>query len=261
MCKCEVGVRASTGLLESVHDLSPLFAQTRRFGVGKRLADLALRSMAGPMFTGIVAGRFRVVEAIHELGKLELWVDLQAHASGIQVGASVAVDGVCLTAVACRDGAVRFQVITETLERTTLGRLVGGSIVNVERSYRVGDEIGGHEVAGHVIGMGEVSQLLVLPGETAIEVRVPKEWMKYILSKGFIAIDGASLTVGETRRDGALWLHLIPETLARTTLGLKDVGSQVNVELDARTVALVDTVERVLDERLANLDIRARVEP
>jgi riboflavin synthase len=203
------------------------------------------------MFTGIVADRACVLSASSEGGRLDLWIDLGAYAQGLQLGASVAIDGVCLTAVETNGNHVKFQVVTETLSRTTLGSLAPGSLVNIERSYRIGDEVGGHEVAGHVIGTALVGAVEVSSGETAMRIDVKSDWMKYILPKGFIAIDGASLTVGETG-SAYLWLHLIPETLRRTSLGTKLVGDLVNVELDARTVAIVDTVERVLEQRFGN---------
>lgn len=204
------------------------------------------------MFTGIVAGRAQVVLVTAVGGRVDLSIDLGSLATGLQLGASVAVDGVCLTAVETDDVRVKFQVVTETLRRTTLGTLGEGDWVNVERSYRVGDEVGGHEVAGHVAGTGLIAAVHTSSGETAMRIDVTSDWMKYILPKGFVAIDGASLTIGETG-EAAFWLHLIPETLARTSLGAKGVGSRVNVELDARTVAIVDTVERVMAQRFGAL--------
>jgi riboflavin synthase len=201
------------------------------------------------MFTGIVAGTVEVVEALIVGGRLDAWIGLGALAKDVQVGASVAIDGVCLTVVEVNSRGVLFQVIEETLKLTTLSRLSAGTLVNAERSYRIGDELGGHEVSGHVVGTGQITRLEVRPGETALEVTVPRQWMKYILAKGFVAVDGASLTVGETSVEGHFWLHLIPETLTRTTLGRRAVGDRVNIELDARTVAIVDTVERVLSAR------------
>lgn len=201
------------------------------------------------MFTGIVAATAPVVGVAAVDGRLDVWIGLGDLASGLQPGASVAIDGVCLTAVSGDHNGVLFQVIEETLRRTTLSRLAVGTWVNVERSYRIGDELGGHELSGHVMGTGEILRIDTKSGETAMVIAVPPTWMKYILTKGFIAIDGASLTVGETSPQGEFWLHLIPETLTRTTLGKRSVGERVNVELDARTVAIVDTVERVLAAR------------
>src|SRR5690606_8123561 len=212
------------------------------------LAPSGLEATTAAMFTGIVAGVGRVVQADRVGERLELWVDLGQWSQGIARGASVAVDGVCLTAVEQHDDRVLFQVIAETLTRTTLGRVEVGHEVNIERSYRVGDEVGGHEVSGHVIGTASIAAVHTAPEQTSLRLDVPSDWMKYIMPKGFTAVDGASLTVGETEAS-SFWIHLIPETLGRTTLGRKAAGQLVNVELDARTVAVVETVERILAKR------------
>ena len=168
---------------------------------------------------------------------------------GLVPGASVAIDGVCQTVVQVRGQQVWFDAIRETLDKTTLGALEPGSLVSVERSYKIGDELGGHELAGHVIGTGVVREVHSAGHDFGLRIGVPAEWMKYVMPKGFIAVDGSSLTVGDTDPAGAFDLHLVPETLRLTNLGKKKVGDRVNIELDARTVAIVDTVERVLAER------------
>lgn len=202
------------------------------------------------MFSGITRGTRPVVERRSLEGRLDVVIDLGPELSlGLEIGASVSIDGTCLTAAALDGSKVLFQIIPETLERTTLGDLQVGSLVSVERSYRVGDEIGGHEVSGHVTGTGRIAAIQRDGGRHTLRVAVPATWSKYIVPKGFIAIDGSSLTVGETHEDGSFDLHLIPETLRLTNLGRKAVGDRVNVELDARTVAIVDTVERVLARR------------
>ncbi len=190
-----------------------------------------------------------VVEARSVEGRLDLVIDLGAELSaGLELGASVAIDGVCLTVARLSGTRALFQVIPETLERSTLGGLGVGASVSVERSYRVGDEIGGHEVSGHVTGTGRIVSIEKDGGRFDLRIAVPPEWMKYILPKGFVAVDGSSLTVGATYADG-FHLHLIPETLRLTNFGNKAVGERLNIELDRRTVAIVDTVERVLAER------------
>jgi riboflavin synthase len=204
------------------------------------------------MYSGITRGTRNVVEMRRVDGRVDLVVDLGADLTiGLEMGASVAIDGVCLTVAGLEGSAVLFQAIPETLARTTLGTLDVGSSVSVERSCRVGDEIGGHEVAGHVTGMGRIAAVESGGGRHDLRVDVPREWMKYIFPKGFIAVDGSSLTVGATYPEGAFDLHLIPETLRLTNLGRKRVGDRVNIELDWRTVAIVDSVERVLEQRQA----------
>jgi riboflavin synthase len=202
------------------------------------------------MYAGITRGTRRVVEKRSFEGRIDLVVELEKDLSvNLELGASVACDGVCLTVAGIDGTRALFQVVAETLERTTLGALDVGSVVSVERSYRVGDELGGHELAGHIIGTGCISEVRREGGRHDLRVSVPREWMKYIFPKGFIAVDGSSLTVGDTDPAGSFALHLIPETLRLTKFGSKGVGDRVNIELDARTVAIVDTVERVLEQR------------
>jgi riboflavin synthase len=202
------------------------------------------------MYTGITRGTFEVTRVERKPGLLSYEVELSDElAEGLAPGASVSIDGVCQTVVSVSGNRVRFDAIQETLDLTTLDSLEVGARVAVERSSRVGDEIGGHDVAGHVIGTGEVAWIRHEGDVCDLCIRVPKEWMKFIFLKGFIAVDGSSMTVGEVDPEGSFELHLIPETLRLTNLGEKPAGSHVNIELDARTVAIVETVERVLEQR------------
>jgi riboflavin synthase len=218
----------------------------------KPLASAPQKPYLPDMYSGITRGTRKVIVKRAVDGRVDLVIDLGTDLSaGLELGASVAIDGVCLTVAGLDGTRATFQVIVETLERTTLGTLEVGSTVSVERSYRVGDELGGHEIAGHVTGTGRVDAVESGAGRHDLRVAVPQEWMKYIFPKGFIAVDGSSLTVGRTYAEGAFDLHLIPETLRLTNLGQKLVGDRVNIELDWRTVAIVDTVERVLEQRRA----------
>lgn len=202
------------------------------------------------MYSGIMRGTFEVTRVDRKPDLLTYEVELSEElAEGLGPGASVSIDGVCQTVVSRSGKRVTFDAIKETLDLTTLGSLQLGDRVAVERSTKVGDEIGGHDVAGHVIGTGEIAEVNHQGDVCDIRIRVPKEWMNYIFHKGFIAVDGASMTVGEIDREGSFDLHLIPETLRLTNLGKKAPGDRVNIELDARTVAIVDTVERILEER------------
>ncbi len=202
------------------------------------------------MYTGITRGTFPVVQTDRKPDLLTYQVELPEELlEGLECGASVSIDGVCQTVVAIENRRVRFDAISETLELTTLGDLQEGQPVAVERSSRVGDEVGGHDVAGHVRGTGTIISRKVEGNVWDLQIAVPEGWMRYITTKGFIAIDGSSLTVGERHLEGSFWIHLIPETVRLTNLGEKKEGDRVNIELDARTVAIVDTVERVLAER------------
>ncbi len=205
------------------------------------------------MFTGIMQGICEVTSIRRESDLLTFEVDLGAErVSGLQPGASVSIEGVCQTVVAISGYRVTFDAIRETLDLTTLGSLEVGGHVAVERSARVGDEVGGHDVAGHVVGQGEVVEARHEGDIRMLRVAISGEWMKYVLEKGFIAVNGSSLTACDVRREeGSFAVHLIPETLRLTCLGDKRLGDRVNIELDTRTVAIVDTVERVMAEREA----------
>ena len=202
------------------------------------------------MYSGITRGLFPVVSLEARAGVTRFSVQLDAvQSANIEIGASIAIDGVCLTAVAQEGTRVTFEAIAETLNRTTLGALSEGRLVSVERSCRVGDELGGHDVFGHVIGTGTVRARSFVGEQLDLTIAVPPAWMKYILPKGFVALDGSSLTVSDQRTPDSFGVHLIPETLRLTNLGNKRPGDALNIELDTRTVAIVDTVERVLAER------------
>lgn len=204
------------------------------------------------MFTGIVQGLVPVVTVEDTTGLRRLVIDLGDLAAELAVGASVAVNGTCLTATSAAPlppGQVAFDVIRETLERTNLGTLQAGDRVNVERSFRVGDEVGGHILSGHVAATARVARVIEGPNERTIVLRVPAEWVKYLSLKGFVALDGASLTIADLDTGaGELSVSLIPETIARTTLGRVTDGDRVNLEVDAQTQTLVDTVERLLSQ-------------
>ena len=201
------------------------------------------------MYTGIVSGTAPVIAVADGEGIRALTIDLDGFSEGLQIGASVALDGVCMTVVSMEGTEVRFDAIEETLGRTTLERAIQGHMVNVERSLRMGDELGGHILSGHVmttakiIGRVERGEGLDLVIENLIETR------PYILENGFIAIDGMSLTIGEVSDEGFA-LHIIPETLRITTIGDKGVGDSVNIEIDSRTQAVVETVMRNMEDKL-----------
>jgi riboflavin synthase len=199
------------------------------------------------MFTGIVQGLRPIVRVTEQPSLRRLIVDLGELAAGVELGASVAVNGTCLTVTGVADGEVGFDVIRETLRLTNLGDLREGDLVNVERSFRVGDEVGGHILSGHVSGAVVLSALDEGVNERNLRFRVPPELMKFLMHKGFVALDGASLTiVAVDRATSEITVCLIPETIARTTLGRIAPGARVNIEVDAQTQAVVETVERVL---------------
>ena len=199
------------------------------------------------MFTGIVQGIGTVLSSTPVGERVRLRVRLPERAQHpITPGSSVAIDGVCLTFVDGDPTDAAFDVIAETLRLTTLGSRGGGAHVNVERAARVGDEIGGHLLSGHVSGGATV--IGVVSSETSFELQLQLDpgLADYVLAKGFVGLDGCSLTVGPTvTHDGRFSVYLIPETLRVTTLGERRVGDRINVELDAMTQAVVETVRRM----------------
>ncbi len=200
------------------------------------------------MFTGIVQGTGTVAEIKDHYDIRTLTIEFPKKlVEGLQVGASVAIDGVCLTVTKHKGVRVSFDVITETLEKTTLGTLTAEGSVHLERAARYGDEIGGHMVSGHVTATGTIAAIDDQKEQRTLIVACPKEIMRYILPKGFVSIDGASLTIGNTDPEGHFHLHLIPETLRVCHFSQKQVGDAVNIELDPMTQAVVATVERVLE--------------
>ena len=202
------------------------------------------------MFTGIVQ-KVCAVAGVRPGDVTRLRIALGELGAGLESGASVAVNGVCLTAVSIADGVASFDVIAQTRDATNLGRLRGGSAVNVERSFRVGDEVGGHILSGHVATTATVRDVTVALGGTVVTASVPSPWMRYLMAKGFVALNGASLTIQELDRSaGAFSIGLIPETLARTTFGHVAVGDELNLEVDSQTQAVVDTVTALLPELL-----------
>lgn len=204
-----------------------------------------------PMFTGIV--QFLALVKITELdsdGIAHLEVDLGNQSKQLDLGASVAVNGTCLTVVAIHQGAVRFDVINETLRLTNLAGLQPGDKVNIERSMKVSDEIGGHLLSGHVTDTVTVVKIIQAGGNTRLWMGCEPKWLKYISYKGFVALDGASLTVSAVDAvQHRFAVDLIPETRSRTTLGGYQPGAAINLEIDSQTRTIVDTVERLLDER------------
>ena len=199
------------------------------------------------MFTGIVQGRGEVVALSgDELVRLVVRVP---SVEGLTRGASIAINGVCLTAVEWQDHEVSFDVIGETLRVTNLGALRPGDAVNVERAARYGDEIGGHLLSGHVHAMARVVRLEEQGENLAVTLQVDPELGRYLMPKGYVALDGCSLTLGPQIDNGQFQVFLIPETREVTVIESRAVGDTINLEIDTQTQAIVDTVERVLASR------------
>ncbi len=201
------------------------------------------------MFTGIVQSLCPVVAVEDTDGIRRLTVDLGSDGVGLERGASVANNGVCLTATDIDRSLVTFDVIGETLAVTNLGRLAVGDLVNIERSMSYGDEIGGHIVSGHVSTVATVDLIEVDGASRTTWFRTTAEAMPFLLLKGFVAVDGASLTISRIdRATHRFAVSLIPETLARTTLGRLVPGAPVNIEFEAQTQAIVTTVRQLFSD-------------
>ena len=211
------------------------------------------------MFTGIVQGVARVAQLSDRAGLRGVRLEFPAaFADGLAVGASVSVDGVCLTVTALQgDNAADFDVMQQSLSLTTLATLAVGSRVNVERAARDGAEVGGHPLSGHVDFTARVAEVRRPENNRLLRLAVPAPWMRYVFAKGYIAVNGASLTVAEAQRDpgGAGWFEvwLIPETLRMTTFAANQDGDALNIEIDRSTQVMVDTVRDAVAEKLGPL--------
>jgi len=193
------------------------------------------------MFSGIVKGFFPVKSVHAQQNETQYSVELSSDLiKDLQIGASISIDGVCQTVVKIDNHAVYFDAIQETLDKTTLSELHPERLVNVERSLRFGDEVGGHLLSGHVVDTVVIQKI----DQNVFTIQCDPKWIKYILPKGFIALDGASLTIVDVDPRGTFTVHLIPETLRLTTFGFKKEGDSINLEIDSQTQAIVDTIER-----------------
>jgi len=204
------------------------------------------------MYTGIVQAMLPITSVASRPGLMTFSLTFTGPlAEGLEEGASVAVNGVCFTVTHIEDGRVSFDAIAETLALSNIKYLKEGRQVNVERSAKAGVEVGGHILSGHVIGTAAVTAVENTENNRRITFQGDPGWIKYVFNKGFLALNGCSLTVAELDRKQARFsVNLIPETLARTNFALLEPGDEVNVEIDQQTQVIVETVERVMQERL-----------
>lgn len=202
------------------------------------------------MFTGIVRGIGKIaqVEVLPGLHKLRITLG-SSLLVGVELGASISIDGVCLTVVNFNEHDAHFDVIQETLEKTNLKLLNVGDSVNIERAARFGDEIGGHVLSGHIFGKATVHSIECSENNYILSLKCPLSWTQYLFPKGFIALNGASLTLVDVdKKQGIFSVHLIPETLAKTTFAKKKVGDSINVEIDTQTQTIVDTIQHYVSK-------------
>ena len=201
------------------------------------------------MFSGIVKAMVEINWVSHSQSLTRYSIQLPLDMlKGLETGASIAVNGVCQTVVRIDNETVAFDAIQDTLKLTTIPHFIVGQKVNVERSLKMGEEIGGHILSGHIIGTARISNMFSpTPEQRVFEISCDPKWMRYILHKGYVALNGVSLTVGNVFPErGTFTINLIPETLRLTTFGTAKEGDLINVEIDSQTQAIVETVERVL---------------
>jgi riboflavin synthase len=186
------------------------------------------------MFTGIIEGLGSIVmfdKKTSNRSAAKMTINLGKITKGLKVGDSVAINGVCLTAVNISKGITEFEMVGETMKKTNLGSLGHGDKVNIERSLKVGERLEGHFVLGHVDGVGIISKMEKQPNQVQIWIKITKELSKYIIKKGSVTVDGISLTVVDILKD-QFSVSIIPHTIQITNLSYKKVGDKVNIETD-----------------------------
>lgn len=183
------------------------------------------------MFTGIVEEKGFVRDLKRTKNLFVLSIGAKKILKGLKLGDSVAVDGVCLTAVSKKGSRVSFDVMKETIRKTTLKNLQKGASVNLERSLKFGSRLGGHFVFGHIDGVGVIRRKIVSPNYVEFQIALGKKLMGYLVPKGSVCVDGISLTVGRVQRN-YFSVYIIPHTLHVTTLGMKKASDRVNIETD-----------------------------
>ena len=198
------------------------------------------------MFSGIVVGKGKVIALKSK--KDSIYIEIlppKNFSKNLKKGASISVDGVCLTSLDTGKKALKFDAIEETLVRTNLKDLKKGSLVNLERSITSSTEIGGHLMSGHIHCTGKIKKIIKKESSKDILVTFPKKYGEYIFEKGYIGINGCSLTLGKVNQN-SFYLHLIPETLLVTNLDELSTESKVNIEIDQSTITTVETVKNIL---------------
>lgn len=201
------------------------------------------------MFTGIVQSAIKIDQIEKKTGLWTLTLSLPDNLiPGLTLGASVALNGTCLTVTSISGNQVTFDVMMASLALTNLQHLSQGSLVNVERAAKFGDDIGGHQLSGHVHDMVNVVEVERPENNCIVWFELKPEHQAYIFDKGYIGLNGCSLTIAQVKED-RFCVYLIPETLSVTTYQNVKVGDAINLEIDSHTQAVVDTVERFLKQK------------
>ena len=201
------------------------------------------------MFSGIVQTVGKI-ESIKDKDHIKT-IRIETHGDyleDIAIGQSVSVDGVCLSLVKKNNEYCEFEAVEETINRTTLGRYKQGTKVNLEKSLKFGDTVGGHFVSGHIHTRGRIVEVELVGESKNILVEIEEKWIKYLIEKGYISVNGASITIGKVSKN-TFYVHLIPETLKTTNLDELIYDNYVNLEFDQATIAIVDTTERLINQK------------
>ena len=201
------------------------------------------------MFTGIVSGKGHIQKIIQNENYMSLVIKApKGFAKNLAKGASVAVNGVCLTVKKGKTDSLEFDVIEETLEKTNLKSVSRLSKVNLERSMTAKTEIGGHLVSGHIHGVGKVLKIVDRNKTKDLQIKIPSNLREYFFDKGYVALNGCSLTIGKVL-ESSFYIHLIPETVSVTTFKEIKKGDLINIEIEQSTINTVETVKRIMFEK------------
>jgi riboflavin synthase len=200
------------------------------------------------MFTGIIngTGTIKSITGSKRTSNSDrrIRLELGRVGKGLKIGDSVSVNGTCLTVIVLKKTAAEFEIVKETMGRTTLGSFKDGDSVNIERSLKLSDRFEGHIVLGHVDGVGEISDVIKFPAEIKMWIRVKgKEMMKYLVPKGSVTVDGISLTVVDVGKY-KFSVALVPHTVSKTTIGTKVRGDRVNLEFDILSKYLANLIPK-----------------
>jgi riboflavin synthase len=200
------------------------------------------------MFTGIISGTGTIKSITGSKrtsnSDRRIRLELGRVGKGLKIGDSVSVNGTCLTVIVLKKTAAEFEIVKETMDRTTLGSFKDGESVNIERSLKLSDRFEGHIVLGHVDGVGEISDVIKFPAEIKMWIRVKgKEMMKYLVPKGSVTVDGISLTVVDVGKY-KFSVALVPHTVSKTTIGTKVRGDTVNLEFDILSKYLANLIPK-----------------
>ena len=201
------------------------------------------------MFSGIVQTVGKI-ESIKDKNHIKT-IRIETHGDyleDIAIGQSVSVDGVCLSLVKKNNEYCEFEAVEETINRTTLGSYKQGTKVNLEKSLKFGDTVGGHFVSGHIHTRGRIVEVELVGESKNILIEIEEKWIKYLTEKGYISVNGASITIGKVSKN-TFYVHLIPDTLKTTNLDELIYDNYVNLEFDQSTIAIVDTTERLINQK------------